>query len=123
MINKVLIIDDDKEMCEEMAEILKNKGYDTSMAFDGLECKKLIEKHTYNILLLDLRLPKLNGLDILRSMKNANMKTKVLVLTGDHLISKLEEDTLTLADEVIKKPFDVGMVLGKIKELIGEGSR
>ncbi len=69
MAKKILIIDDDKELCEEMAEILKGEGYDVSTAFDGLAGKKLIEENHYNLLLLDVKLPDINGLDILKSMR------------------------------------------------------
>lgn len=131
MAKKVLIIDDDEDMCEEMAEILKDRGYYVSMAFDGLEGKRLIEKYDYDILLLDLKIPGLNGFDILKSMKERKTKLKVLILTGRPLIKKLgqreenngedkQENILKLADGVINKPFDVETVLGKVKELIGE---
>jgi len=131
MTKKVLIIDDDKEMCEEMTEVLKDEGHDISVALDGLEGKKLIEENHYNILLLDVKLPKINGLEILKSVREKNMKLKVLIITGDPLIKKLlkekkgyenkEEDTLKLADAVIIKPFNIEIVLAKIKELLNAG--
>jgi len=129
MTKKVLIIDDDVELCEEMVEILQDQGYDTSVAFDGLKGKKLIEKYDYDVLLLDLKIPGLHGLDILRSIKERKKELKVLILTGKPLIEKFlkeegssenrEDNALKLADAVISKPFDIETLLGKIKELIG----
>ena len=131
MTKKILIIDDDEDMCEEMAEILEDDGYYVSMAFDGLKGRELIEKYDYDILLLDLKLPRLNGLAILKSIKEKNMKLKVLILTGRPLTEKLskeetdadrdkEGDILKMSNGVINKPFDVRTVLSKVKELIGD---
>lgn len=131
MTKRVLIIDDDKELCEEMAEILEDEGYSASMAFDGLKGKGLIEKYDYDILLLDLKMSGLNGFDILKSVKNRDTRLKVLVVTGRPLdkrwlgegtnaLEDKEEETLKLADGLISKPFNVEALLVKIKELIGE---
>ena len=130
MLRKILIIDDDQELCEEMTEILQEEGYSTSVAFDGLKAKKLIEKYDYDILLLDLKIPGLNGLDILKSVKGGNTKLKVLIITGRPLVKKClsekaeviedkDEEALKLADGFINKPFNVETVLGKVKELMG----
>lgn len=130
---KVLIIDDDEEMCEEMEEVLKDEGYCVSVAFEGLKGKKLVEEYDYDVLLLDLKLPGLSGLDILRNVKEKSSKIKVLILTGRPLTGKLlreqgsceakEKGMLRLADGVINKPFDVEMVLGKIRELTSHDSK
>lgn len=123
MIKRILIIDDDKEMCEELREILKDEGYNVSAALDGLEVKSLIEKFNYDILLLDLKLPGISGFDILKNIKEKDMKLKVIIITGNPLKTLLKEEveTLKLADEIISKPFDIEVVLGKIKELLNVG--
>lgn len=126
MTNKILIIDDDQEMCEEMAEILKDEGYKVSMAFDGLEGKKLLEKYDYHMLLLDVKLPDINGLDILKSVREKNLELKVLIISGDPLIKKLlknngpyeNKEILKLADGVITKPFNIEIVIGQIRKLL-----
>ena len=127
MKKKILIIDDDQEMCEEIAEILKDEGYLVSMAFDGLRGKNLIEKYDYDLLILDVKMPGLSGLDILESIKERNMKLEVLVLTGKPLSRNLpekirrkdkEEYILELADGIISKPFDIKILLSKIKQLL-----
>lgn len=128
---KILIIDDDQELCEEITEILQDEGYFVNTAFDGLEGKKLIEKYDYDILILDLKLPGINGFDIFKSVKDKHAKLKVLILTGRPLIKQWsreetgviedkEEDLLKLTDGFINKPFDVKAVLAKVKELIGK---
>jgi DNA-binding response OmpR family regulator len=130
MTRKILIIEDDKALCEEMAEILEDEGYCVSVTFNGYNGKNLIERNIYDLLLLDLKLPGLHGLSILRSIKKKSKKPRVIVITGSHFFMELhkkqwyyknqEEYLLKLADAVIHKPFDVEIVLGKIKELVGQ---
>ena len=123
------MIDDDREMCQEMAEVLQDEGYIVKTAFDGLEGKNLIEREDCDLLLLDLKIPKLTGFDILKKAKDGNDKLKVIILTGKPIgkegllrnnkdINKDEEEVaLELADSVMNKPFDIEKVLSKIKEL------
>ena len=126
---RILIVDDDKEMCEEMEEIFIDEGYHVTMLFDGLEAQKATEKSNFDILLLDLKLPRLNGLEILKNIKEKSLNIKILILTGrplskqffnekNSIKSSKEEEILKLADGVINKPFNVTIMLDKLKELI-----
>lgn len=120
------MIDDDEELCEEITEILTNEGYRVTTAFDGLSGNRLIQKYDYDIVILDIKMPGLSGLDILEGIKGQNKELKVIVLTGRPLNKNLqeeqnyndkEESLLGLADGIIGKPFDIELLLGKIKEL------
>ena len=131
MKKKILMLDDDEELCEETAEILIDEGYRVTTAFDGLTGKRLVEKYDYDILILDVKMPGLSGLDILKSIKGQNKKLKVIILTGRPLSKNLqeersyedkEEDILRLADGIISKPFDIEILLSKIKELLDKTS-
>ena len=126
MKKKILMIDDDEELCEETSEILIDQGYRVTTAFDGLTGKRLIEKYDYDILILDVKMPGLSGLDILQSVKEQNRELKVVILTGKPLSRELpeersrkdrEEKILKLADAIIGKPFHIEVLLDKIKEL------
>jgi len=120
------MIDDDEELCEEITEILTNEGYRVTTAFDGLSGNRLIQKYDYDIVILDIKMPGLSGLDILEGIKGQDKELKVIVLTGRPLSKNLqeeqnhndkEESLLALADGIIGKPFDIEVLLGKIKEL------
>jgi len=126
MKKKILMIDDDEELCEETSEILIDQGYRVTTAFNGLTGKRLIEKYDYDILILDVKMPGLSGLDILQSVKEQNRELKVVILTGKPLSRELpeersrkdrEEKILKLADAIIGKPFHIEVLLDKIKEL------
>ncbi|MDD5730313.1 MAG: response regulator [Candidatus Omnitrophica bacterium] len=127
---KVLIVDDDEDMCEEMSELLEDEGYSVNKIFDGLGAKKLIENNSYDLLLLDIKMPRLNGIEILKGIREKDNDTKVIVLTGNLIANKLTQEPagaeekeevriLKLAECVLSKPFDVEAVLAKIKDLLG----
>ena len=126
---KILIVDDDEEICEEMASILQGEGYFVNKAFDGLQAKNALERDNYNLLLLDLKIGGLSGFDILKIVKERYPKAKVLVISARpmrehprHAIltdeEKQEEKILKLADGYVNKPFDVEVLLDIIHELI-----
>jgi DNA-binding response OmpR family regulator len=134
MRKRVLIVDDDEEICEEMSEILSDKGYSVNTVFDGLKAWELIEKQEFELLLLDLKIPGLSGENILKAAKSAGIKAKIVVLTGRPMkkmlkygaaISKEDEsdtsekEILSLCDGFINKPFDIESLLKTIKNLIG----
>jgi len=121
---KILIIDDDRDLCGELSDILAAEGYAVSIAFDGVTGKALADRQDYDILLLDLRLPGMSGLDILRSIGSARGRRAVLVISGSPLDSSLpkqeRDDTASeircLADRLIPKPFDVEELLEVVRE-------
>jgi DNA-binding response OmpR family regulator len=129
MKKKILIVDDDEEICEEVSEILRNEHYLVETAYDGLKASPMILKGGYDLIILDLKLPGLNGFELLRILRNNKIPSRVLILTGRPLLNKKalrelsgsnveEEKILKLADGIINKPFDIKYLLNKIKELI-----
>lgn len=127
MKKKILIIDDDKEICDELKEILEDEGYSVEISLDGLEGFEMIEKNDYDIILQDIKLPGLDGVELLKKTKSINNKIKIIILTGRPLASRLlnenkqfkkeEDDIFRLADAVFNKPFDIVKLLNKIEIL------
>lgn len=125
---RILIVDDDEELCHEMSIILEDEGYAVEVVFDGLRGKKHVEQERYDVILLDVKMPGLNGLVLLQDMKQKKNGAKVILVTGSLHLNRIaknesiavdsEESVLRMADGLISKPFDVEMVLDKIKELI-----
>ena len=128
MNNKVLIIDDDEEMCAELTEILTDEGYHVQVALDGRRGKELIEIGEHKTIILDLKLPGLNGYEVLKIAKNHVKKPKVIILSGRPLgehnlfvrnsFQEEEERILKLADAVMNKPVQIPQLIKKIKEYV-----
>jgi DNA-binding response OmpR family regulator len=129
MEKKILMIDDDEEICEEMSEILQDEGYKVTLAFNGMEGRMLVEKDEYDLVILDLKMPGLSGYDVLKAAKAKGVRSKIVVVSGRPFIRKYlpgedtvdkdrKEDLLKQADGFINKPFDIPKVLATIQELL-----
>src|SRR5579862_3824794 len=79
---KLLLIDDDEELCTELKELLEKEGFKVDIAFDGLQGLSHLQKSQYHLVVLDLKLPKLNGYEVLKSARKIVGSLKVLVLSG-----------------------------------------
>ena len=124
---KLLLIDDDEELCSELKEILEVEGYKVDIALDGLNGLRYLQERKYKIIILDLRLPGLTGYGVLKNIRKSIKSLKVLVLSGRPLGEPLlqvdgvhqneEEKILKMADLVINKPFKVENFIQKVKDL------
>lgn len=117
MAKNVLIVDDDKELCEELSEILKDEGFSAHYALTHTRARELLESGTYDILLLDFKMPEMSGVDFLQEVKDKLRGIKVFIISGSLIVNKeLAERGLSgLVEEVLSKPFSVEGLLDKIK--------
>lgn len=128
MNGSILIIDDDKEMCEEISEALRDEGFDIDCSHDGNTGSELLKKGNYDIVILDLRLPGKSGLEILKGVREDKIETKILICSGRPLKSEITKDSATLgaeeqtiyelSDGILTKPFDIFTLTGMVKELM-----
>lgn len=126
MKKSILLLDDDEELCEEFQDILEAEGFSVKIIHNGLSGKKILENEIFDILLLDIKIPGLNGFAILKWLKENNYKIKIMVLTGRPLdrarhimdINDEEEELLNYADEVINKPSNIENIIKKINSLL-----
>jgi len=130
MITKLLLIDDDEELCVELRQVLEAEGFEVDIVFDGSQGLKRLQEKPYHIIILDLKLPGLNGYGVLKGIRKTTENIKVMVLSGRPLGEPLlkedgvsqdeEEKVLNMADVVMNKPFMVKNFLQKVKALMGE---
>lgn len=114
---RILIVDDDAELCAEMAEILSDEGYSVQSVSDGIEGRARISKDAYDIIILDYRMPGLNGIDILKFIKDKNIRTDIFLASGRPFIEKVlaDENLLHLVTCAIPKPINPATLLEKLK--------
>ncbi|CAN5734060.1 hypothetical protein BH24ACI1_BH24ACI1_13530 [soil metagenome] len=115
--NRILIIDDDEELCELVAEYLTVEGFETEAVYDGESGLKRALSNEYDLITLDVMLPKKNGFDVLRELRQTS-KIPVLMLTarGDDMerIAGLEIG----ADDYLPKPFNPRELVARLRAIL-----
>ncbi|SFM81550.1 sigma-54-dependent transcriptional regulator [Thermodesulforhabdus norvegica] len=106
----VLIVDDEPFICENLQRILEEENYRTQLAFDGQSALKLVEKESPDLVLLDLRLPDMNGLDVLRTIKEMDPEIFVIIITGYASVESAVQAIKLGAYDYIKKPFKADVI-------------
>jgi len=117
---KILLMEDDEEMCEELKSVLEAESYFVKISHNREEGMDFIKKSGYCIVLLDLKMPGINGRQVLKQIKNEYPLTKVIILTGSPLPKDLlqeKDPILQLADSLINKPFDPAHLITIINKL------
>jgi DNA-binding NtrC family response regulator len=111
-----LVVDDDERIRKTMQTILENEGYLVDLAITGSEAIEMAQETAYNIALLDIRLPDIEGIELLKLMKNNVPKTRKIMITGypsmQNAISALNKQ----ADLYLVKPVDVDKLLNLVRE-------
>ena len=121
--NHVLIIDDEKSIVESLSSILKEEGFSVFSAMDGKEGLALFEHVRPKVVLLDVWLPEMDGLDVLRHMREADTDAVIIVISGHGTISTAVEAVKMGATDFLEKPLSIDKVLEVIsRSLAGKGN-
>lgn len=111
---KILIIEDEKSLADLVANRLKKEKYIVDISNDGEEGLYNALLDIYNLIILDIMLPSINGIDILKEIKKNNVKSKVIMLTAK---SELEDKLLGFnegANDYIPKPFHIDELVARV---------
>ena len=115
---KILIVDDDDEIRELLEFDIGHSGYFVDTAKDGLEGLNKALNNTYDLILLDVMMPKMNGFDVCRNIRQAKLAIPILMLTAKGTIDDKTEGFDCGADDYLVKPFDIQEVLLRIRVLL-----
>jgi len=113
----ILIIEDEVSLCRSIADGLRMDGYETDQCFDGLEALELCMAETYDLIILDLSLPGMDGLEILRQFRTINTTTPVLILSARTQIQDKVEGLDLGASDYLTKPFHFEELEARIRSL------
>ncbi len=119
---KVLIVEDNYELNKTLKEILELNGYLVESAYDGEEALDYILSGDYDIIILDILLPKVDGYDVCKIIRDKGIKTPVLMLTAKGTIQDKVKGLDIGADDYLVKPFDIEELLARIRALIRRNS-
>ena len=114
---RVLIADDEREMTQALEAILKHEHYSVDIVYDGQAALDYGLAETYDCLVLDIMMPKLNGLQVLEQLRENNISTPILLLTAKGQVEDRIEGLNCGADDYLPKPFDVGEFIARVRAL------
>ncbi|MBR1424334.1 response regulator transcription factor [bacterium] len=115
---RILIVDDDDEIRELLEFDVRSSGYFVDTACDGMEGLNKALNNSYDLILLDVMMPKMNGFDVCKNIRNAKLSIPILMLTAKGTIEDKTSGFDCGADDYLVKPFDVQEVLLRIRVLL-----
>ena len=115
---RILIAEDSRPLLRSLQITLRKTGYAVDVAEDGESALWLAESNPYDLILLDLMLPKLNGLDLLHRLREHGQETPVLILTALDAIDDRVKGLKTGADDYLTKPFALEELLARVEALL-----
>lgn len=104
---KILVADDDATLRDELAGLLREDGHEVATAADGGEALRTVDRETFDVALLDLRMPKANGLEVLHRLRVVRPETAVVMITGQGTIDTAVEAMKGGAMDFVEKPYDL----------------
>ncbi|KAB7887312.1 response regulator transcription factor [Poseidonibacter ostreae] len=114
----ILVLEDDELFASTLEDFLSEEGFAVDLAFNGEECLDLNYEKKYDLYIFDINVPKINGLDLLKQLRNAGDETPSIFLTSYKDKDTLHEGFLNGCDDYLKKPVDLDELILRIKALL-----
>jgi DNA-binding response OmpR family regulator len=115
---RILIVEDEKDLTEALARGLKKQGYATDVAYDGEEALVLAEVNDYDLIVLDLNLPKVDGVEVCRRLRASGSATGILMLTARSGLHDRVNGLDQGADDYLVKPFHFPELLARVRAVL-----
>jgi two-component system response regulator MprA len=115
---RILVVDDEPAVRDALERALRLEGYEVDLAADGSEALALVSKRPPDALILDLMMPRIDGLEVCRRMREAGDRTPVLVLTARDAVSDRVTGLDAGADDYVVKPFALEELLARLRSLL-----
>ncbi|MDI6605941.1 MAG: response regulator [Candidatus Omnitrophota bacterium] len=120
MAYKLLVVDDERDIADTLVRTLKREGYEAVVAYDGEEALQRVKEENPDIILLDLLMPKLNGFDVLKEIreKHKDKWRPVIIVSAKSDLESVKEGYGLEADHYLTKPCSVENILHGIRTMI-----
>ena len=115
---KILLVEDEVELSNVVSKGLRKSSYVVDQAFDGEEALELFYINSYNLIVLDLNLPKIDGLKVLQEIRKEDKRTKVIILSARNRTEDKVEGLKLGANDYLEKPFDFLELVARIDNLL-----
>ncbi len=113
--SKVLLVDDEQIFADNMVKLLKNRQYKASAVYSGEEALDILKKERFDVVVLDLKMPGMNGLETLKAIKELDLFTETLLLTGHGSVDAAVEAIRLGAYDFLNKPCEIDELVKKIE--------
>ena len=113
----ILIVDDNISQCVTLSLILRHKGYSVETAKNGLEAIEKVQIKPFDMILMDIKMPILNGVETYRRIKNIRSDTLVIMMTAYVLEDLVREALAEGAYAIVHKPFDIEKLITLLEEM------
>lgn len=115
---KIIVVDDEQVVCDALARQLRDVGYHVVVAYSGSQAIDIIKEQAFDVALIDIRMPKINGFGVLRELREHSSTTKAIMMTA-YADIRSAVDSITLgAIDIISKPVDVDEVIMTISRCL-----
>ena len=115
---RILIVEDERRVASVVTRALRENAYDVDLADTGEKAIELATQGPYDTILLDVRLPGVNGIQVCRHLRAANVDTPILMLTARTLVDQRVEGLDAGADDYLTKPFAIAELLARVRALV-----
>ncbi len=117
---KILVVDDEDALRTVLSSELVSEGYEVAAAGDGDEAINELQKKAFDLVLLDIKMPRMNGFEVLKFIKDKHPTTKVIMLTGFADLKNAIESKKLGAEDFVSKPYDLVDLLTTIERVLSE---
>jgi two-component system nitrogen regulation response regulator NtrX len=120
--SKILIIDDEPAIRKALKEILEYESFEVSDAEDGATALKMVEKETFDLIFCDIKMPRMDGIEVLTKMKEKGIETPIVIMTGHGTVETAVEALKKGAYDFIQKPLDLNRILVTVRNGTNQGA-
>lgn len=118
--SRILVVDDEEALRTVLSTELNSEGYDVETASDGDEAISIVQNKKFDLLLLDIKMPKVDGFEVLKFVKKSFPAVKVIMLTGFADLKNAIESKKLGAEDFVSKPYDLVDLLTTIERVLSE---
>jgi DNA-binding response OmpR family regulator len=115
---QVLIVEDKRSLAGHLGRALEGEGYSVTLAYDGEEALRLGKTGAYDVMLLDLMLPRIDGLTVIRRLREDRMRTQAIIVSARDAMNDIVHGLDAGADDYLTKPFALDVLLAKVRAAI-----
>ncbi len=117
---RILVVDDETGLCDFISHYLKTQGFEVEVVFRAKQALEILEQRSFDVVLADIMMPSMDGLEMLRRIKEANPATVVVMMTAYASLDKAMKAIAYGASDLLIKPFELGQLVQVINKAVLE---